>query len=64
MNKRKIFREYAQTQGKEAKEFVEIISEMYDLDILVTKDNNNNEESTIVNYKSMLHWLLNKKTLN
>lgn len=36
---RKIFREFAKSKGKEAKEFVELKSEMHQNDILITKSN-------------------------
>jgi len=60
MNGRKLFREYAQTQGKEAKEFVEIESGWYDDDILVTKDNKGNLEKTAISYKEMVYWIIKK----
>jgi hypothetical protein len=61
MNGRKLFRKYAQSTGKIAKEFVEIKPEMYDYDTLITKDGNGNIESTFINYKDMVHWII--KTL-
>ena len=39
MNGRRLFREYAQSKGKEAKEFVEVKDDWYNQDTLVTKDN-------------------------
>lgn len=60
MNGRKIFREYAQSLGKEAKEFVEIRTGWYDEpDVLVTKNNNRQLEETSFNYRNMVHWLIN-----
>jgi cytidylate kinase len=61
MNGRRIFREYAQSRGLEAKEFVEIKQEWYENDILVTKDNSGQIEKTSVNYKEMVHWMIKKK---
>lgn len=58
MNGRKVFREYAQSKGKEAKEFVEIIDDWYDADILVTKDNSGNTEKTLIRYKDMVQWII------
>ena len=60
MNGRKMFREYAQSKGKEAKEFVEI-EEDYNCDNLITKDNNGNLEKTSLNYKDVVHWLIKNK---
>lgn len=56
-NGRKLFREYAQSKGKEAKEFVGIEEQMYELDDLYTKDNNGVVEQTSINYKNMVHWM-------
>jgi len=47
MNGRRLFREYAQSKGKEAKEFVEIIGDFYANDTLVTKDSKGNEENAL-----------------
>lgn len=54
---RKIFRAYAQSQGKEANEFVELKSEQYNSDTLITKSSDKTEERTSINYKEMLFWL-------
>ena len=61
MNGRRLFREYAQSQGKEAKEFVEIKEDWYNQDTLVTKDNKGDLEETSINYKEMLHWIIKTK---
>jgi|TARA_B110000259_G_C13979019_1_gene387866 hypothetical protein len=61
MNGRRLFREYAQSQGKEAKEFVEIKEDWYNQDTLVTKDNKGGLEETSINYKEMLHWIIKTK---
>lgn len=61
MNGRKLFREYAQSKGKEAKEFVRIESEFYDVDTLFTKDNSGKEEQTSINYKDMVNWIIKTK---
>ena len=44
--------------GKIAKEFVEVISEWYDQDTLVTKDNDGKLERCTINYKDMVHFIL------
>lgn len=54
---RKIFRAYAQSNCKEAKEFVELQSDMYQNDTLITKSNSGAIETTSINYKDMLFWL-------
>ena len=61
MNGRKLYREYAQAKGKEAKEFVEIKPEWYNEDQLFTKDNNGNLEQTTIDYKEMVHWIIKDK---
>lgn len=63
MNGRKLFREYAQSKGREAKEFVEILSEYYELDNLITKDNSGKKEQTTLNYKDLVHWIIKTKKL-
>ena len=60
-NGRKLFREYAQSKGKEAKEFVAVISEQYNYDTLITKTNDGKEETTTINYKDLFHWLVSNK---
>ena len=64
MNGRRLFREYAQHKGKEAVSFVTIDSfpyERYESDNLVTKDSKGNIESTSINYKDMVHWIIRNK---
>ena len=63
MNGRKLFREYAQSLGKEAKEFVEIKQQWYEQDDLITKDNSGNTETTSLSYKDMVHWIIKSKKL-
>ena len=63
MNGRKLFREYAQSLGNEAKEFIEIQNEFYSDDTLITKDNKGNLERTTLNYKDMVHWIIKTKKL-
>jgi hypothetical protein len=64
MNGRKLFREYAQSFGKDAKEFVRIEEGVYQSDTLVTKDASRKEERTCVDYKGMVKWIIKtKKTL-
>jgi len=56
---RRLFREYAQNKGKEAKEFIQIKKDGYGYtDILVTKDNNGQLENTDLNYENMLIWAI------
>lgn len=61
MTGRRLFREFAQSQGKEAREFMKIIPQQYDLDILVTKDSQGGLEETVINYKTMIMWVLRNK---
>jgi hypothetical protein len=61
MNGRKLLREYAQSKGKEAVEFVEIQQGFYSPDTLVTKDSNKNQERTSIDYRDMVHWIIAKK---
>lgn len=63
MNGRKLFREYAQSRGREAKEFVEILPDYYDLDNLITKNNLGQKEETTLNYKEFVHWIIKTKKL-
>jgi len=58
MNGRRLYREYAQSKGKEAKEFVKIEDEWYEQDILITKDYDGNEERTSINYKDLVNWII------
>jgi hypothetical protein len=58
MTGRRLYREFAQSKGKEAKEFVCIKEEMYNIDTLITKDNKGNEEHTTINYKELVHWII------
>lgn len=58
MNGRRLFRKYAQSKGKEAKEFVKIKDEYYNQDTLITKDNKGKEETTTINYKEMVNWII------
>jgi hypothetical protein len=57
MNGRRLYREYAQSKGKDAKEFVKIEEDWYNQDTLITKDNQGNEERTIINYKDLVNWI-------
>jgi len=58
MNGRRLFRKYTQSKGKEAKEFVKIKDEWYNQDTLITKDNKGKEETTTINYKEMVNWII------
>ena len=61
MNGRKLYREYAQSKGKEAKEFVKIESEPYVSDTLITKNNSGEFEETSIVYKDMVHWIIKNR---
>lgn len=61
MNGRRLFREWAQSKGKEAKEFVKIKPEWYNEDQLFTRDSKGNLEQTTINYKEMVHWIIKNK---
>jgi hypothetical protein len=58
MNGRRLYRAYAQSKGKEAKEFVRIEEDWYNQDTLITKDNIGNEERTSINYKDMVNYII------
>lgn len=58
MNGRKLYREYAQSLGKEAKEFVRVEDEFYNQDTLITKDGNGKEERTTIDYKKLVHFII------
>lgn len=58
MNGRRLYRKYAQSKGKDAKEFVKIEEDYYNNDILITKDNNGREERTSINYKELVNWII------
>lgn len=58
MNGRRLYRKYAQSMGRDAKEFVKIEEEYYNNDILITKDNNGKEERTSINYKDLVNWII------
>ena len=60
MNGRKMYREYAQWRGKEAREFVRIEPEMYQFDTLITKSNSGAEERTTLNYKDVVEFIIKK----
>ena len=61
MNKKRLFREYAQSKGNEAKEFVEIKADWYDYDTLITKDSKGNIEETSIRYRDMVNWIIHNK---
>lgn len=64
-NGRKLLREYAQSKGKEAVSFVKIKDGGYgcDYDTLVTKNGIGHEEYSILNYKSLFHWIVKNKKI-
>jgi len=55
MNGRVIYRKYAQSKGKEAKQFDRIEPEMYDYDTLYTKDSQGREEKK---YKDLVNFII------
>jgi len=61
MNGRKLYREYTQSKGKEAKEFIKIEEDWYNLDMLITKDNKGHEEKTSINYKDLVNWIIRNR---
>ena len=63
MNGRRLFREYAQSKGKEAVSFVAIDTFQYEPDSLVTKNSKGNTESTSINYRDMIHWIIKTKKI-
>lgn len=58
MNGRRVFREYAQSLNREAKEFVEIKRDYYHNDTLYTKDNSGKLEETQLDYKDIVMWMI------
>jgi len=63
MNGRKLYREFAQSKGKQAKEFVKIESEPYVHDTLITRDNRGDIEHTSIIYKEVVDWIIRNKKL-
>jgi hypothetical protein len=63
MNGRKLFREYAQSLGAEAKEFIEIEKGFYENNILRTKNNSGQIEKISIDYEDMVHWIIKTKKL-
>lgn len=61
MNGRALYREYAQSKGKEAVEFVKIESGFYNQDTLITKDSKRVEERTNIDYKDLVNWIIKNK---
>ena len=61
MNGRRLYREYAQSLGREAKSFVEIEEGHYSNDILLTRNNAGEIERTSIIYKDMVNWIIRKK---
>lgn len=66
MNGRRLFREYAQSKGREATGFIEIKEERdyygdFITTILVTQDSKGKLEYTEFEYKDMIHWIIRNK---
>ncbi len=55
---RSIFREYAKSKGKEAKEFVRIEDGIYDQNTLHTKGAKGNHEELLFNHRDIFYWVL------
>lgn len=60
MNGRRLYREYAQSKGKEAKEFIIIEKGFYENDTLYTKDSLGNTEKTSIDYRDIVNWIIKK----
>lgn len=58
MNGRRLFREYAQSKGCDAKEFIKIESDFYDYDTFQYKDSEGKLKTTSINYKDMVNWII------
>ena len=63
MNGRKLFREYAKANGREAVEFVEIRTGFFENDTLVTRDSSGKLEEMSLSYRSMVHWIIANKNI-
>jgi hypothetical protein len=66
MNGRRLYREYAQSLGREAIGFKELTTKHnyygdYNQDVLVTYDSNGNEEKTEIEYKDIINWIIKTK---
>lgn len=62
MNGRRLFREYAQSKGREAESFVEVEPGDYGcIDKLITKDKEGKLEQTSIDYKEFVNWIIKNK---
>lgn len=62
MNGRRLFREYAQSRGVNAKEFIKIVPGRFgELDELVFKDSEGRTRTIDIDYKEMVHWIIKTK---
>lgn len=69
MNGRRLFREYAQSRGREAIGFIEIKEEReyygdFIRTILVTTDSKGKLEETEIDYKDVINWIIRWKQLS
>lgn len=63
-NGRRLFREYAKSKGIDAVEFVSLIPEWYNNDVLTVKDSQGKQHNCTINYKDLIHWLIKNKHIN
>lgn len=64
MNAQALYRLYAQSKRKEAKEFVEIKKDLFErLDTLITKSNSGEIERTTLNYEDVVNFIIKKNLL-
>ena len=62
MNGRRLYREYAQAKGKEAKSFVSLTEEGYGYGgELITLDNKGVRETVYIDHKDMVNWIIRTK---
>lgn len=54
---RKYYREFAKSKGYDCKDFVEVVSEMYNVDTFKFRDSNNKLCQMSVNYKDFCFFL-------
>ena len=61
MNGRKLYREYAQSKGKQAIGFKEIIKDYDGVATLTTYDSVGVEEKLIFSYQDLVNWIIRYK---
>lgn len=55
-----IYIEYAKSKGRKANEFIRLKQEYYNIDTIITKDKEGNEETTLIDYKDFTNWLIKR----